>query len=99
MVLIFFCSSLFFNIYFQDGGAVLLSGFSMANMTNASLHSNNAARHGGAMAALGGSSLLVFNSRLENNNANLMGGSVYLDFARGIMDYVSFVGNTVIQGR
>lgn len=84
---------------FQAGGALLFTGSSFANITNAIFHLNTAARYGGAIAALDGASFVLSESHVGKNNATLIGGAVYLNAAVGRVKAVWFDGNAVTEGR
>lgn len=83
----------------QEGGALLATGSSSANLTDVYLMSNTANFYGGAVTVLDGSSLVLKDSYVGANTAVTRGGGVHLDGAVGEFEGVTFVENSASGGR
>ena len=78
-------STNFLNGYASNGGAIYISGNSIAILSNWSFISWASGSYGGAIYASGFSSLEVTNCNFGNNNCKIQGWDLYLNYGKTIL--------------
>ena len=78
-------STKFQNGYANNGGAIYISGNSIATLNNWSFISWASGSYGGAIYASGFSSLVVSNCNFRNNNCKIQGWDLYLNYGKTIL--------------